>query len=139
MRWIRLMAAAALIPVAALGAFQLAIRFNGDPTVIDTVGNTFAIAVFVVALAGISRLAATEQWWERLGVAIALGVTYFTLTWVLYGDPGRSVDDAPHLVWLGTSIAAFSPAVVIMPASKWAWANYTARKEALLSGTDGVT
>lgn len=129
MRWIRLAVATALLPLAGFGVFQLAIRFDGNPRMVDAIGNTIAIAAFVVALAGISRLAADEQWWERFGTALAIGVTYFALTWLLYGDPGRSVDEAPHLIWLATSIVAFSPAVVIMPACKWGWANYTARKE----------
>jgi len=121
MRLTRLLVATAILPVSALIAYQIAIRFNGDARVIDTAGNVVAIVVLVGLIAGASRVASDIAWTDRVGVALALGIAYFTLTWVLYGDPGRSIDDAPHLVWLGTSIAAFSPAVVIMPASRWAW------------------
>lgn len=124
MRLIRLAVATTLLPAAAFIAFQVAIRFNGDSSVIDTAGNVVAIAVLIVLLLGISRLAADGPWVDRAGTAVGLAVAYFTLTWVLYGDPGRSIDEAPHLVWLGTSIVAFSPAVVIMPAVRWAWNTY---------------
>lgn len=121
MRGLRLAVATALLPLAALGAYQLAIRFNGDTAVIDLAGNLLALAMLVLSLLGISRLASDVDWLERLGTALALGVAYFSLTWLIYGDPSRSIDDAPALVWLGTSIVAFSPAIVIIPASKWMW------------------
>ncbi len=123
MRLFRLVIAAALLPAAALIAYQIAIRFNGNTSVIDTVGNVVAIVVLIALLAGVSRIAADRDWLERVGTAFGLGFAYFSLTWAIYGDPGRSVDEAPHLVWLGTSIVAFSPAIVIIPAAKWIWEN----------------
>lgn len=124
MRSIRLIAATALLPAAAAVALQVAVRFNGDTRIIDTTGNVVAIGVLIALLAGISRLAHAPLWLDRVGVTLGLGLAYFTLTWVIYGDPGRSVDEAPHLVWLGTSIVAFSPAIVIMPAVRWGWTKF---------------
>lgn len=121
MRLFRLVVAVALLPVAAVIAYQIAIRFNGNTAVIDTVGNVVAIVALLAMLAGASRIAADLDWLERVGTNFGLGFAYFTLTWAIYGDPGRSVDEAPHLVWLGTSIVAFSPAIVIIPAAKWIW------------------
>lgn len=122
MRGIRLAVATALLPIVAVAAYQLALRFNGDIAAIDLTGNIIALVVLLVLLLGVSRLASDVDWLERVGTVLALGVAYFSLTWLIYGDPSRSVDDAPALVWLGTSIVAFSPALVIIPASKWAWA-----------------
>lgn len=124
MRLIRLAVATALLPLAAFIALQVAIWFNGDARIIDTTGNVVAIALLIVLLLGVSRLAATGPWVERVGVTMGLGLAYFVLTWAIYGDPGRSVDEAPHLVWLGTSIVAFSPAIVIMPAVRWGWTKF---------------
>jgi len=121
MRLFRLLAAAACLPVAAVLAFQIALRFNGDTGVIDTVGNSFGLVLLVAMLAGISRIAADYDWMGRLGTSLGLAIAYFAMTWTLYGDPGRSIDEAPHLVWLGVSIAAFSPAVVLMPIARWLW------------------
>jgi len=121
MRLTRLVIATGLLPVAALATYQIAIRFNGDTGVIDTVGNVVAIGALIVLLAVISRLAADADWIGRVGTCLGLGIAYFSLTWAIYGQPGQSVDDAPHLVWLATSIVAFSPAIVIMPATRWAW------------------
>ena len=124
MRLLRLAIATALLPVAAFISLQVAIRFNGDSSIIDTTGNIVAIVVLITFLLAISCLAAEGPWVDRAGTALGLGLAYFTLTWVFYGDPGRSIDEAPHLVWLGTSIVAFSHAVVIMPAVRWAWNSY---------------
>ncbi|MGI9609175.1 MAG: hypothetical protein ACR2NL_02670, partial [Acidimicrobiia bacterium] len=71
--------------------------------------------------------AADEQWSERAGTALALASAYFLLTWVGYGDPSSSADEQPHLIWFGLCVAAFTPTVVIVPASKWAWDSYRRR------------
>ncbi len=131
MRLIRLAFATLLLPVAAVGAFQVAIHYDGDSSVIDTTGNVVAIVLFIVLLLGVSCLASEGPWIERAGTALGLAAAYFVLTWIIYGDPGRSIDEAPHLVWLGVSIVAFSPAVVIMPAVRWGWDSFfEARAEA---------
>ena len=124
MRLFRLATATLLLPAAAFAAFQVAIRFNGDTRIIDTTGNVVAIAVLVFLLLGVSRLAADGLWLDRVGTTLGLGTAYFALTWILYGDPGRSIDEAPQLVWFATSIVAFSPAIVVMPAVRWAWTTY---------------
>lgn len=124
MRLIRLMVASLLLPAAAYVALQIAIHFDGDTSTIDTAGNLVGIAVLVASLLAISRFADDKEWIQRVGTVIGLGIAYFGLTWGIYGDPGRSIDEAPHLVWLGTSLVAFSPAIVIMPAVRWAWSEF---------------
>lgn len=133
MRLIRLVVAAGLLPVAAFTALQVAIRFNGEPAVIDTVGNVVGIAVLLLLFLVISRIADDGEYKERVGTTIGLGLAYFGLSWALYGDPTRSIDEAPHLVWLGTSLVAFSPAIVIMPAVRWVWTEWlSTRRSAAL-------
>jgi hypothetical protein len=127
MRASRLIVASFLIPVASFLSYTLAVRWNGDKTVIDVTGSILGALLIVAAVFGVSRVADDEKWSERAGTSLALASAYFALTWVAYGDPALSSDDAPHVVWFALCVAAFSPAVVIIPASKLAWSTYRKR------------
>lgn len=127
MRVSRLIVAGFLIPIAAILAFTIGLEWDGDGSIIDSNGSAIGVVLVVAAVFGISRIAADEQWSERAGTALVLGSAYFLLTWVGYGDPSSSADDSPHLIWYGVCVAAFMPTVVIVPASKWAWASYRRR------------
>jgi len=134
MRASRLIVAALLIPVAALLAYFVALHFNFDDSYIDSNGSAIGVLLVVASTFGVAKVADDDRWSDRSGVALALGASYFLLTWVRYGDPSLSADSQPHMVWFGLCIAAFMPAVVIIPASKWAWSTYRARVP--LSQTD---
>lgn len=121
MRASRLFVATFLIPVSALFAYVMALGWNQDGSFIDANGAAIGLLLIVGSVFGVSKVAADEQWSERAGTSLALATAYFALTWVRYGDPSSSVDSQPHIVWFGLCIAAFMPAVVIIPASKWAW------------------
>jgi hypothetical protein len=127
MRASRLIVASFLIPVASFLSYTLAVWWNGGNARIDTFGSILGVLLIVGAVFGVSRVADDEKWTERAGTSLALASSYFALTWVAYGDPALSNDDAPHLIWFGLCVAAFAPAVVIIPASKWAWAEYRER------------
>lgn len=128
MRASRLIVASVLLAPAALFAYYLALLWNGDSSRIDANGSALGVVIMLAAVLGVSRVAANDGWSERAGTAIALACAYFMLTWSVYGDAVLSPDDSPHLVWFGLCVAAFSPTVVIIPASKWAWSAYRARR-----------
>ena len=127
MRASRLILATLLLPVVALLAYYVALLWNGDRTAIDSNGSALGVVSIVFGVFVVSRIAQDDQWSERAGTAIVLSCAYFMLTWTVYGDPSLSPDSSPHLVWFGLSVAAFSPTVVIIPASKWAWTSYETR------------
>jgi hypothetical protein len=128
MRVSRLIVAAILVPIATLFAYSVALRWNGETSVIDSNGSAIGVLVIIGSVLGISRVASDNGWSERAGMAIALACAYFMLTWSVYGELAVSPDDAPHLVWFGMCVAAFAPAVVIVPASKMAWRAYRTRR-----------
>jgi|GEM_PF-1533123 len=121
MRASRLFVATFLVPVAALFAYVMALGWNQDGSFIDANGAAVGLILIVGSVFGVSKVAADEQWSERAGTSLALATAYFALTWVRYGDSSLSVDSQPHIVWFGLCIAAFMPAVVIIPTSKWVW------------------
>jgi len=127
MRASRLIVATLLLPVAALLAYYVALQWNGDLTAIDSNGSALGLVAIVAGVFAVSKIAQDEQWPERAGMAIALSCAYFMLTWSVYGDTALSPDSSPHLVWFGLCVAAFSPTVVIIPASKWVWTSYRSR------------
>jgi hypothetical protein len=127
MRASRLIVASFLIPVASYLSYTLAVWWNGDKALIDVTGSILGVLLIIAAVFGVSRVADDEKWSERAGTSLALASSYFALTWVAYGDPALSSDDAPHVVWFGLCVAAFAPAVVVIPASKWAWSTYRER------------
>lgn len=107
----------------------LAARYaNGDPGYIDGNGSGIGVILMMASVFLVSRVASPEGWTDRAGVSLALSAAYFFVTWVLFGDTRSSIDDAPHLVWYGACVAAFSPAVVLTVASKWAWESFRERR-----------
>lgn len=127
MRASRLLVAALLIPVAAILANTVALYANLDDSYIDSNGSALGVMLVIAATFGISKIADDDRWTDRAGTALALATAYFLLTWVRFGEPSLSVDSQPHIVWFGFCVVAFTPAVVIIPASKWAWATYRTR------------
>lgn len=127
MRASRLIVAAMIIPVAAVFSYLVATFLNGDDSYIDSNGSAVGLILVVAAVFGVSRIAEDDRWTDRAGTALALAAAYFALTWVRYGDPSLSVDSQPHIVWFGLCVVAFTPAVVLIPASKWAWSTYRSR------------
>ena len=121
MRASRLLLAALLIPASAIFAYATAKGWNQDTSHIDANGGAIGLLVIVGSVFAVSKVASDEKWSERAGTSLALATAYFALTWVRYGDPDLSADAQPHIVWFGLCVAAFMPAVVIIPASKWAW------------------
>lgn len=129
MRASRLIVASLLIPVAAVFSYLVAINLNGDSSFIDSNGSAVGVLLVVLSVFGISRVADDDRWTDRAGTSLALAAAYFALTWVRYGDPSLSIDSQPHIVWFGLCVAAFTPAVVLIPASKWAWSVYRRRNQ----------
>ncbi len=127
MRASRLIVAAMIIPVAAVFSYLVATYFNGDDSYIDSNGSAIGLILVVAAVFGVSRVAEDDRWTDRAGTALALAAAYFVLTWVRFGDPSLSVDSQPHIVWFGLCVVAFTPTVVLIPASKWAWTSYRSR------------
>jgi hypothetical protein len=128
MRVSRLIVAAILMPIASLCAYFIALHWNGDRGVIDSNGSAIGVLVILGSVLGISRVASDQGWNERAGIAITLACAYFMLTWSVFADLAVSPDDSPHLVWFGLCVAAFTPTVVIIPASKMAWHAYRSRR-----------
>lgn len=116
-----------IIPVAAVFSYLVATYLNGDDSYIDSNGSAMGLILVVAAVFGVSRIAEDDRWTDRAGTALAMAAAYFALTWVRYGDPSLSVDSQPHIVWFGLCVVAFTPAVVLIPASKWAWSTYRSR------------
>ncbi|MDW3178012.1 MAG: hypothetical protein R8J94_11535 [Acidimicrobiia bacterium] len=135
MRASRLIVATFLIPVAALFAYYVALLWDRDSGVIDSNGSAMGVLVILGSVLGVSRVAQDESWAGRAAMSIALACAYFMLTWSVYGDSVMSPDASPHLVWFGLCVAAFMPAVVIVPASSWAWESYRRRS---FEGTEAL-
>lgn len=127
MRASRLLVAAFLIPVSSLFAYVMALQWNMDGSSIDANGSAIGLILLVGSVFGVSKVADDDKTTERAGTSLALASAYFLLTWVRFGDSATSMDSQPHLVWFGLCIAAFMPAVVLIPLSKWAWASYRER------------
>lgn len=127
MRASRLIVAALLIPVAAVFSYLVALNLNADASYIDANGSAIGLMLVVGATFGVARLADDDRWTDRAGTSLALAAAYFALTWVRYGEPSLSVDSQPHIVWFGLCVVAFTPTVVLIPASKWAWSEYRNR------------
>ena len=121
MRASRLLVATFLIPVFALFAYWMALGWNRDSSVIDANGGAIGLILIIGSVFAVSKIADDDKSTERAGTALALATAYFALTWVRYGDSSASLDPQPHIVWFGLCIAAFMPAVVIIPTSKWVW------------------
>lgn len=124
MRATRLIVATLLIPVAALFSYYVALLWNGDDSSIDNNGSALGVILILGSVIGISRIAQDAGWSYRAFTALGLACAYFVLTWSVYGNAVMSPDASPHMVWFGLSVVAFSPTVVIMPASSWAWHAY---------------
>ncbi len=127
MRASRLIVALFLIPVASLFAYYLALLWDGESTAIDSNGSALGVLVILSAVLGVARIAQDDGWATRAAMSIALACAYFMLTWSVYGDSVISPDASPHFVWFGLCVAAFMPAVVLVPASAWAWEAYRRR------------
>ena len=127
MRATRLIVATLLIPVAALFAYYLALLWDGDRTTIDANGAALGVIAILSSVLGISRVAQDELWEQRAATSIALAAAYFMLTWSMYGETVMSPDASPHLVWFGLCVAAFTPVVTLLPASRWAWQHIGSR------------
>lgn len=121
MRASRLIVATLLIPAAGLFAYFFALLWNRDGSSIDSNGSALGVLIVLAATFGISRIAHDDRWASRAGTSIALASAYFLLTWTIYGDTVASPDSSPHLVWFGLCVAAFMPAVVMIPLSTWVW------------------
>ncbi len=124
------------IPIAAVFSYYMALNLNLDASYIDTNGSAVGVILVVASVFGISRIADDERWTDRAGTALALAAAYFALTWVRYGDPTLSADAQPHIVWFGFCVVAFTPAVVLIPASKWAWSVYRSRTASNVEATN---
>lgn len=135
----RLVVAAGLIPALAWVAYTAARAVDGDPTKIDQNGSALGVTIMMASVFAISRVASPERWTDRAGVSLGLSATYFFITWQLFGDPSAGVDDAPHLVWFGACVAAFSPAVVLIVASKWVWESIRERRASFASAESPQT
>ena len=128
-RLLRLIVAAALIPAGGLAAYGVASYLDGDSTRIDNNGSALGVLLIVASVFGVARVASPEKWSERSAVSLVLSASFFILTWVEYGDPYAGVDDSPHLIWYGVSVLVFTPAVVLMTASRWFWDSVQDRRE----------
>ncbi len=117
----RLVLAAGLIPVMAWVSYFVARYLNGDPASIDGNGSALGVTIVMLTVFLVSRVASPDRWTERAGISLGLSAAYFFITWLAFGDASSSVDDAPHLIWYGACVAAFTPAVVLIVASQWAW------------------
>lgn len=124
MRATRLIVATLLIPVAALFSYYVALLWNGDDASIDNNGSALGVLLVLGSALAIARVAQDDGWSHRAFTALGLACAYFVLTWSVYGNAVMSPDASPHMVWFGLSVVAFTPAVVIMPASSWAWQTY---------------
>ena len=94
---------------------------------IDSNGTGIGLLVILGSVFGVSKVAEDDKWSERAGTALALAAAYFALTWARYGDGSLSADAQPHIVRFGICVAAFMPAVEIIPLSKWTWASLRSR------------
>jgi len=128
MRACRLIVALILIPVISFFAYFLSLLWNNDSSAIDSNGSALGLLVMLAAVFGVSRIAQDVGWTSRAGTSIALASAYFILTWSVYGESVISPDASPHIVWFSLCLAAFMPAVVIMPASAWVWDLYRSRE-----------
>ena len=124
----RLVLASALIPLLAWVVYTIARYTDGNPEIIDQNGSALGVLLIIASVFGVARIASEDGWSERAGVSLALSAAYFLLTWVRYGDPTVSVDDAPHLVWYGACVAGFTPSVVVTVVLDWAWSSLRARR-----------
>ncbi len=127
-RLLRLIAAAAFMPIAAVAAYAVALYMNGDPNAIDNNGSGAGVLLAMASVFVTSRIAAREQWSERAAVSLGLSAAFFLLSWVEFGDPSAGPDSAPHMVWYGLCVIVFTPAVVLIPASQWAWSTLRLRR-----------
>ncbi len=122
------MLAASLIPVAAWTAYFVARYVDNNPAVIDHNGSSLGVLIMIGSVFAISKVAHPDEWSERTAISLGLSAAYFLLSWVMFGDPAQSIDQAPHVVWYGLCVAAFAPAVVLIPASQWAWSALASRR-----------
>lgn len=125
----RLIVASGFIPLAVWLGYVVARRVDGDPDVINLTGVIVGLIIVIASVFAASRIAADEQWSERAAVSLGLSAAFFLLTWVEFGDPSLSEDAAPHVVWYAACVAAFAPAVVVIPASRWAWSTLRASRQ----------
>lgn len=120
-RLLRLTSACACIPVFGWVGYFVARTVDGNPEMIDNNGGGLGALIIVAGVFAVSRLASSDAWTERAGVSLGLSAAFFLLTWVQYGDPSASVDASPHVVWYAVCVLIFTPAVVLISASRWAW------------------
>lgn len=122
-RILRLIAASIFIPAAAWVAYFVARYIDGNPETIDNNGSGVGLILIIAAVFAASRLADDHEWSDRAAISLGLSAAFFLLSWVRFGDPSQSADAAPHVVWYSVCVVAFTPAVVIISASKWAWSS----------------
>ena len=127
-RILRLVAASVFIPFAAWASYVVARYIDGNPATIDNNGSGVGVIMVVASVFAASRLASDDQWSERAGISLGLSAAFFVLSWVEFGDASLSADSAPHIVWYGLCVAAFAPAVVVVPLSQWAWSSLRIRR-----------
>ena len=125
----RLFLAAGLVPGAALAIYLIARHVDGEPETIGNNGSAIGVLLVIAAVFGISFTADSERWSERAGISLGLSAAFFLLTWVEFGDPSASNDASPHLVWYAVCVLVFAPAVILIPASQWVWANLRERRQ----------
>ena len=114
---IRLLIAAALVPILSVVAYQLALNFDGNPEAIDANGSGVGALCMVAFVFAIAWVADKRDWVWRGGTSLGLAAAFFAITWRLWGGVVPSPDAQPDVVRFGLCVAAFSPAVIVMTGS----------------------
>jgi hypothetical protein len=121
MRWIRQFAALLLVPVVAGLAFAVAIGWDGESQVIDSVGSWLGLGLVSLGMLAVSRAASHIGWRRRMVAVFVLATIFYAVRWANRPADYVSFDESPEVVAWAVTLGVFMPLVVIAAMIEDTW------------------
>jgi len=121
MRWIRQFAALLLVPVVAGLAFAVAIGWDGEFQVIDSVGSWLGLGLVSLGMLAVSRAASHIGWRRRMVAVFVLATIFYAVRWANRPADYVSFDESPEVVAWAVTLGVFMPLVVIAAMIEDTW------------------
>ena len=134
MRWLRQIASLLLVPVVCGIAFVVALGWNGERALIDSIGSWMGLGIVTLGMLGVSRAASDVGWRRRTVAVFALATVWYAVRWANRPLDLVSIDESPEVVAWAITLGAFMPIVVVAAMIEDTWRDREqARFDAALS------
>ena len=121
MRWIRQFASLLLVPLVCGVAFAVALGWDGEFVLIDSVGRWLGLGLVTLGMLGVSRAASHIGWRRRMVAVFVLATVWFAIRWANRPLDYVSFDESPEVVAWAVTLSVFMPLVVIAAMIEDTW------------------